>query len=145
MALQSWSKNRSVATLNKQEPMLVEGYASLFGVADASGDVVRAGAFARSLRVGPVPMLLQHKARAIVGRWSRIVEDSRGLFVRGLIESPAAQNLVRVSGVDGLSIGFRPRLWSSRRPYGRLLADIELVEISLVAEPMLKTARFVVV
>lgn len=90
-------------------------------------------------------MLLQHKASAIVGRWSRIVEDSRGLFVRGLIENPATQSLVQRSGVDGLSIGFRPRLWSSRHPSGRLLADIELVEISLVAEPMLRAARFVVV
>ena len=127
-----------------QVPILIEGYASLFGMPDASGDVVRAGAFARSLRAGAVPMLLQHRSGAVAGRWTRIVEDGRGLFVRGTIESDSARVLVR-EGLNGLSIGFRPRVWSPRIDKGRTLADVELVEVSLVAEPMLSAARFVVV
>ena len=61
---------------------LIEGYASIFGMADMTGDVVRAGAFARSLRRSSVPMLLQHRNGAVAGRWVRMVEDGRGLFVR---------------------------------------------------------------
>ena len=129
----------------KDQALLIEGYASLFGVADMSGDVVRAGAFARSLRTGGVPMLLQHRGGAIAGRWVRMIEDGRGLFVRGLIEGSGARALVSSAGLDGLSIGFRPRVWTQRGARGRLLADVELVEVSLVAKPMLEAARFSVV
>lgn len=41
--------------------LVIEGYASLFGVEDLAGDVVRAGAFSRTLmRGGEVGMLLSH-------------------------------------------------------------------------------------
>ncbi|MEM1391306.1 MAG: HK97 family phage prohead protease [Pseudomonadota bacterium] len=126
------------------DPVLIEGYASLFGVADNSGDVVRAGAFARSLKYGGVPMLLQHRSGAVAGRWVRMVEDGRGLYVRGLVEGRKVRSLVD-EGLDGLSIGFRPRVWTPRGERGRTLADVDLVEVSLVAEPMLSTARFRVV
>jgi uncharacterized protein len=122
--------------------MLIEGYASLFGVADLGGDVIRAGAFARALRErGHPPMLLQHHTGSVVGRWTRVIEDGRGLFVRGLVEREAAQSLI-AEGLDGLSIGFRARSWTPRVAGGRYLIDLDLVEISLVAEPMLPGARF---
>lgn len=125
-------------------PLLIEGYASLFGVQDLSGDVVRPGAFGRTLRTGSVPMLLQHKQGAIAGRWMRLVEDGRGLFVRGLIEADSAKVMV-AAGMDGLSIGFRARLWKPRIAGGRELIDIDLVEVSLVAVPMQPAARFSVI
>ena len=89
-------------------------------------------------------MLLQHAAGAIAGRWTRIAEDGRGLFVRGVVELPVAEDLIR-DGLSGLSIGFRPRVWSPRRDGGRVLAQVDLVEISLVATPMLAQARFQVI
>lgn len=122
-------------------PVLIEGYASLFGLADTVGDTVRAGAFSRSLRSAqPVPMLLQHRRGAIAGRWTRIVEDGRGLFVRGLVDAPGATALL-MRGLDGLSIGFRARLARPRVQGGRDLIDLDLVEISLVVEPMQPAAR----
>lgn len=124
-----------------ERPSLIEGYASLFGREDLSGDVVRAGAFARTLRDAPPPMLLQHRTGSVVGRWVRLTETGQGLFVRGLIERDVAAHLAR-TGLDGLSIGFRPRLWTPRPTGGRVLIDVELVEISLVAEPMQPAARF---
>jgi phage head maturation protease len=65
------------------------------------------------------------------------------LFVRGLIESPAAAHLA-AGGMDGLSIGFRPVLWLARAEGGRELIEVDLAEISLVAEPMQRRARFTV-
>lgn len=124
-----------------RQPALIEGYAALFGVADLSGDVVRAGAFAQSLKTGPVPMLLQHRSGVRAGHWTRLVEDGRGLFVRGLIEMPSAHLMLR-EGLAGLSIGFRARLWKPRPEGGRDLISIDLVEISLVAAPMQPLARF---
>jgi len=72
------------------DALLIEGYASRFGVADRVGDVVRAGAFAAALRQRSVPMLLQHKTVAQAGYWARMIEDGRGLFVRGLVDRTAS-------------------------------------------------------
>lgn len=124
------------------EMILIEGYAAVFGLPDASGDVVRAGAFARSLRAGVrPPMLLMHRSGAIVGRWTRVIEDGRGLYLRGLVQADSARALV-AQGLNGLSIGFRPRLWRPRGDRGRELIDLELVEVSLVSAPMQGRARF---
>jgi uncharacterized protein len=126
----------------RPEPVLIEGYASVFGKPDLSGDVVRAGAFARSLARRPeVPLLLGHRETARAGRWVRAAEDGYGLFVRGLIEGEAGIGLVR-AGARGLSIGFFPRVWSPRTAGGRDLIEVDLVEISLVSEPMQRAALF---
>ncbi len=121
-------------------PELIEGYASVFGAPDLAGDVVRGGAFAASLRSGgSIPMLLQHRNGAVAGRWTLLRETGRGLFVRGLVETDGARRLL-ASGLDGLSIGFRPRLWRPRT-HGRELIAVDLVEISLVSAPMQPLAR----
>jgi HK97 family phage prohead protease len=124
----------------------LEGYASLFGIVDLSGDVVRAGAFRASLAQLPhgAPMFVRHDARLAAGRWTELKEDSRGLSVRGLVDprEPGAALARRLvgRGVDGLSIGFRTRL-ARKRPNGRELIEIEIVEVSIVDFPMLPQAR----
>ncbi len=127
----------------------IEGYASLWGAADLNGDVVARGAFADSLAktgAGGVRMLHQHECRAVVGVWDEMVEDERGLRVRGRIqdwsgEARYAQALSRAGALDGLSIGFRA---AKARRDGRLrvLSAVELWEVSLVTFPMLPGARF---
>lgn len=129
--------------------LVIEGYASLWGVADLNGDVVARGAFAESLaRTGArgVRMLHQHEARSVVGVWDEVVEDERGLWVRGRImdwsaEARFARALAGAGALDGLSIGFRS---SRARRDGRLrvLVEVELWEVSLVTFPMLPGARF---
>lgn len=132
----------------KAETLLIEGYASLFGVEDLAGDVVRAGAFTRTLaRGGEVRMLLSHVGGRTAGRWTTMREDGRGLFVRGLVTSEttsgaAALNMIGAREMSGLSIGFIARDWSPRVVRGRELREIELREISLVTSPMLPEARF---
>ncbi len=126
--------------------MTIEGYASLFGLADQMGDVVRAGAFAASLRrrVASVPMLVEHEQRLQAGEWTGVFEDARGLFVSGAIrdELPGAARARRMiaRGVDGLSIGFVP-LVAHRTPLGRAIEQIELLEVSIVTHPMQPQAR----
>jgi len=129
--------------------LTIQGYASLWSVADLNGDVVAKGAFADSLKrtgAGGVRMLNQHESRAVVGVWDEIVEDDCGLLVRGRIadwsaEARYAQALSRAGALDGLSIGFRA---AKARRDGRLrvLGGVELWEISLVTFPMLPAARF---
>ena len=127
----------------------IEGYASLWGVADLNGDVVARGAFADSLaRTGPggVRMLHQHESRAVAGVWNEIIEDERGLYVRGRIEDWSAEAryaaaLSRAGALDGLSIGFRA-VKARRNGRLRVLSAVDLWEVSLVTFPMLTGARF---
>lgn len=125
--------------------MRVSGYASVFGVPDQIGDVVRAGAFRASLArlAHTAPMLLEHDLRRPCGAW-RAREDSRGLFVDGVIDRalPAGRTALRLieEGLDGLSIGFRART-SELSGGGRTLLEIDLLEVSIVALPMQPLAR----
>ncbi|MBL8548388.1 MAG: HK97 family phage prohead protease [Hyphomonadaceae bacterium] len=129
------------------QEIAVEGYAALFGAADLVGDVVRAGAFRESLarRRAPLPLLLHHEQRLLAGRWREAREDGRGLFLRGLIEAdaPAARRARRMleRGVDGLSIGFITHASEPIKGGGRLLIELELLEVSIVALPMQPLAR----
>ena len=127
--------------------MIVEGYAALFGVGDLMRDVVRAGAFRASLtsRRDALPMLVEHQARALAGYWREVKEDARGLFVRGEIRSelPGAARAMRLiaHGGDGLSIGF-VTVTAHESPSGRVLEEVDLLEVSLVTQPMQPLARF---
>jgi len=127
-----------------------EGYASLFNLRDRSGDVVRPGAFRRTLagrKPGDVRLLHQHKAEEPIGIWEEIREDGRGLLVRGrlILDSPRAKEiwaLMREGAIDGLSIGYKTvRAGKTTSPKGRNLFDIDLWEISLVTFPLLPGAR----
>lgn len=126
--------------------MIIEGYAALFGVADLAGDIVRAGAFRASLaaRASALPMLVQHERRLLAGFWTEAREDGRGLFVRGAVraDQPGAARARRMieRGIDGLSIGFVP-IVAHQSGAGRLLEDLDLLEVSIVTEPMQPLAR----
>lgn len=119
----------------------IEGYAAVWDVADAYGDVIRRGAFERTLRERerPVRMRWQHFG-PIIGRWTELREDDIGLYARGVLirghsvaDDVAAA--IEARAVDGLSIGFYARSWRDLPSDGRELIDIELVEISVVEEP----------
>lgn len=126
-----------------------EGYASLFGVADQSGDVIQPGAFARSLSrrsAGRVRMLFQHDPKEPVGVWQEISEDRRGLFARGQLarDGGRAEQLGRLidsGALDGLSIGFRTVRATRGGGTTRRLQEIDLWEVSIVTFPMLDGAR----
>lgn len=126
----------------------ISGYASLFGQSDLSGDRVTRGAFAASLLAlpdGRLPMLFGHDTATPIGVWDRLFEDQTGLFVSGRVFGGSdiakrTARLIQEGAVSGLSIGYRVNR-SIRRDGGRILSDLDLWEVSVVAFPMLRTAR----
>lgn len=120
------------------------GYAALFGKRDAGRDLIRKGAFARTLasRRDPIPVFWQHRPDLRVGWVDKIGEDDRGLRVIASLDNPdgAAGLALRSGRVTGLSFGYRTR-GSRTNEDGRELLDIELFEISLVTHPMQHGAR----
>lgn len=125
----------------------IEGYASVFGSLDQGGDAVLAGAFKASLAAGrKVRMLWQHDPAQPIGVWDDVREDQKGLWVRGRILTDVAKGreaaaLVAAGAIDGLSIGYRTKRSERDGKGRRLLAEVELWEVSLVTFPMLLQAR----
>lgn len=133
-----------------QTDLKISGYASLFGQADMSGDIVTRGAFAASLlaRPNPLPLLFGHETQKPIGVWDRVFEDATGLFVSGriLTDNKRARHiarLVREGAISGLSIGYRPVRARPSAAGGRTLVELDLWEVSVVAFPMLRTARII--
>ncbi|NWH09214.1 MAG: HK97 family phage prohead protease [Alphaproteobacteria bacterium] len=129
---------------------LFEGYASLFGIVDQTHDRVAPGAFRRTLLRRPpagIKMLYQHLAHEPIGVWERIIEDARGLYVRGRLVLDSARGrdvlaLMRAGAIDGLSIGFRTVRGQTDQQTGvRTILEIDLWEVSVVTFPMLPGAR----
>ena len=117
------------------------GYAAVFDRPDKGGDIVRKGAFAAALkRAGEVPLLWQRKAGSVIGRIEHLSEDERGLRVIAALRDARAERLLGAGKVDGLSFGYRVR--EARSTAGlRELVELDLVEVSLVANPMQPKAR----
>lgn len=129
----------------------ISGYASLFGKTDQGGDVVQKGAYGASLTrlkdAGiSVKLLWQHDPLQPIGVWDEVREDDRGLFVKGRLLTETQRGheaavLIKAGAIDGLSIGYRTVKAERDAGGQRLLAELELWEVSLVTFPMLSQAR----
>ncbi len=116
-----------------------------FGTPDRIGDVIEKGAFAGVAL--PLPMLFGHDQNDPVGVWEAAEEKADGLHLRGRLlvdERPRAREvraLVQAGAVRGISIGFVTRKAAPRRPRGRTISELTLMEASLVTLPMHPGAR----
>ena len=130
----------------------VEGYGSVFGVRDNYDDVIAKGAFVQSLKdhkaAGTMPaMLWQHDADKPIGVWTEMVEDGKGLRIKGqlameTVKGKEAHALLKMGALNGLSIGFMSKEWSyDRETEVRTLTAIDLWEVSLVTFPANEKAR----
>lgn len=131
---------------------MFSGYGSVYDVPDQCDDVVAGGAFAESLTAwnekGSMPaMLWQHRADQPIGVYTRMSEDTKGLFVEGQLimgvpEADKAYKLLKAKAISGLSIGYMTRDDSIDRVTGiRTIKKADLWEVSLVTFPMNDAAR----
>lgn len=129
------------------------GYGSVFGVVDQGGDVVQPGAFSKSLAVWKasgrtVPVLWQHKTSEPIGHWPELSEDGYGLLGSAdlwLDAAPYARLAhkgMQTKTITGLSIGYRVKEYTYDKVSSvYLLHELDLVEISVVTNPMNDDAR----
>lgn len=122
----------------------ISGYASTFGgEPDSYGDVILAGAFAKSISSRATKFLYEHGEP--IGKQLELREDERGLFGRwSIVDTQAgtdAYKLARAGVLDSLSIGYRTVQEEYRAEDGvRLLREIDLYEVSAVAIPANRNA-----
>lgn len=123
-----------------EEFFIFEGLASTFNEIDLVDDVIRPGAFQKSLQARTPIILWQHKTNEPIGMPLEIKETPEGLFVK--VRLPKEDTLVsgrvipqmKVGSIKKMSIGFNV---ADKEIDGRLriLKEIELFEISLVTFP----------
>ena len=123
------------------------GYASVFGGLDSYGDTILPGAYTETIKARRPLMLYGHNPGRVIGKWTEIAEDSKGLLVRGEF-TPGhsdAQDVyasLKHGALNGLSIGFRiPEGGAEMAEERRLLKRIDLFEISVVSMPADDAAR----
>jgi len=131
-------------------------YGSVFGNIDLHRDIVVPGAFEKSLSRhksnGTMPsMLWQHDMRQVIGKYSDMREDEKGLLLEGelFIDSPIhqakeAHYLMKAKAVTGFSIGFNIPKGGQEYDEDKdcwEIKEIDLVEVSLVTYPANQQAR----
>jgi len=133
---------------------MIEGYASVFNVVDAEGDVIAPGAFARTIRNWrakgkAVPVLWQHDASMPIGVTKSMTEDQNGLRVQaqlamGVQKAKEAYDLAKMGALGGMSIGFTvPRMAEDGQAAAmydeekgaRVFREVRLWEYSMVTFP----------
>jgi len=137
---------------DEEEKGVFSGYGSIFGNKDLGNDVMVQGAFAKSIASkGPkgVKLLYQHDAKEPIGVFDEIIEDRKGLRVKGRLamgtqKGREVYELMKMGAIDGLSIGYRvsPKgAMYDERGKKRMLKEVDLMEISAVTFPMNTRAR----
>lgn len=94
------------------------------------------------------PLLWQHDMKQPIGVWEKMHEDSHGLyatgrlFIQDIARAREAYKLLREKVVTGLSIGYRVKdSHIDPKSGARILAAVELLEVSMVTFPANDMAR----
>ena len=129
----------------------LEGYASVFNVIDSYDEVVRPGAFVKTIAervpAGKVKLMSLHMAfggdtMEVIGTITEAREDARGLWIHAEFASTAnaqdARKLAVEGHVSGLSIGYNAITAAPVTENGKTiveLTELRLLEVTLTARP----------
>lgn len=124
---------------------ILEGYASTFGNPDEVGDIIRKGAFKKSLSERVPRVLWQHDPHAPIGVMKQAYEDDKGLFVTIELnldtqKGREAFSLYKQGGMDSFSIGAMLEKYEiiENKQTGMASVDakeLRLLEVSAVTFP----------
>lgn len=143
--------------VSKSGKSMFSGYASVFGGVDSYDDTIMKGAYRDVIEMvgkgsARMPkMFVNHRSWEIpVGKWTKMYEDDKGLFMEGEFTKGNPQADIIKAGmehgtIDGLSIGFRVGDYEIIETEGeklRLIKSVsELPEVSIVTFPADDAAR----
>ncbi|CAM0623509.1 HK97 family phage prohead protease [Acinetobacter baumannii] len=130
-----------------QEDGFFSGYLAVFNNIDSHGDVIRKGAFLKTIEEwnskGKYPAIFwNHDPDEPIGVFTLMREDEKGLYVEGrllisdIVRAKSTYALMKVKAIDGMSIGYIT-IQATHDPQTmiRELLELELVEGSIVAFP----------
>lgn len=151
LARRLWGAEREDRTMERKTCSLsvkmtggeISGYGAIFGTVDQGGDRIAPGAF-KGIGGRKVRMLRDHDPSKVIGVWTRVEQDEKGLAVTGqLADTPLGQEtrtLLEAGALEGLSIGYITRK-AGREGNVRVLEEVDVREVSIVTFPMNEAAR----
>ncbi|EPS1446337.1 HK97 family phage prohead protease [Vibrio parahaemolyticus] len=121
-------------------------YANVKNVVDKARDCTVDGCFNSSIeradKLGRMPkMLLQHDFKQVCGVWLEMVEDEKGLLVKGKLAlnttiGKETYELLKLGALDALSIGYIvKKSHYDKNTNITFLQDVDIREISIVTFP----------
>ena len=134
----------------------ITGYASRFDEVDSQGDTMLKGCFAASIKQladkgKTLPLLWEHNAENPIGHVGSIREDGTGLLITAFLHTENIEaarevvSLLKVKCLDGLSICINTGKFTGagnrKGSMTRVIATCDLIEISIVLNPSLETAK----
>jgi HK97 family phage prohead protease len=131
---------------SKSDAITFEGYASVWGRKDSYGDTILKGAFTDAIKARRPMMFFGHNPGRVIGKWTSIEEDDKGLLVKGEL-TPGHRDAQDVAAslkhgaVSGLSIGGYTLRSEDLPDGGRIIKAFDLYEISVVSMPAEDEAR----
>lgn len=124
------------------------GYAAIFNTPDIMGERIAPGAFKDALakRNYTMPLLMSHDSAQPIGIFTKIQEDSKGLYVEGELNldtraGSEAYSLLKQGALTGLSIAFIADDYTLNKDRSRTITKATLVEISLTPIPAQSKAQ----
>ena len=133
--------------LETEEDGSFEGYASVFNNKDLGNDVIRKGAFLKTLsekKPNQIKLLYQHKTDQPIGVIESLSEDNKGLKIKGRLAlktqmGAEVYELMKMGAINSMSIGYRLAPDSYKyddKNKRRVIKEVDLMEISMVTFPM---------
>lgn len=145
MQLKHLDLNLEIKAQDVAEDGTFTGWASMYDVIDLGGDVVRKGAFTKTIKESKqVPILWQHDAREVIGIGT-LTDTEKGLKIEAKLDmadplAVKAYNKLKNGFLKGLSIGFMT-VKDSIEGGIRHIKEAALYEVSVVTFPMLPSAQ----
>jgi len=116
---------------------IVKGYASYFNNKDSDSDIIRPGAYAKTIKENGhrVKYLYQHNMSQPLGKMVELVEDDKGLMFTAEIAKTTLGNdvieLMKAGVITENSVGILPMQKENKMDY-REITEVKLYEVSAV-------------
>lgn len=116
---------------------IVKGYASYFNNKDSDSDIIRPGAYAKTIKENGhrVKYLYQHNMAQPLGKMVELVEDDKGLMFTAEIAKTTLGNdvleLMKAGVITENSVGILPMQKEHKGDY-REITEVKLYEVSAV-------------
>lgn len=135
----------------KEDPGYIQGWASVFNTVDLVGDVIRPGAFAKTLhrvRQGKVPLMARHASHGndsldAIGLIEDAQETDYGLFIHAPLDTSELAQTVRERVLSrlatSLSIGYLPTVTELITMGDQTIMEVKelkLLEVTVTAFPI---------
>jgi HK97 family phage prohead protease len=130
--------------IEESDRWLFKGYASVFDVPDRGNDIVRPGAFTRTIQhhKGRFPVVFMHEKTMIIGGTSGLEENNKGLYLnpgfllKGIQAAEETKILMDAGVVDGMSFSYRAINPVHEGKY-RILREVAVGEFTVAPSSMI--------